>query len=106
MIIDSHCHLNMKDFSYEIESHEDSRGSFVEMLKTRDSGQFSYFTAFPLVLIFIILFWVLIPSSFGFIFKMKENFTYVIFIALFNIAFIMFYWIKFSRKIVPRLITK
>ncbi len=40
-------YLNMKDFSYEIESHEDSRGSFVEMLKTRDSGQFSYFTAFP-----------------------------------------------------------
>jgi len=27
--------------------HSDPRGSFVEMLKTGDSGQFSYFTAHP-----------------------------------------------------------
>ena len=27
--------------------HEDARGVFVEMLKTKDSGQFSYFTAHP-----------------------------------------------------------
>ena len=27
--------------------HEDPRGAFVEVLKTQDSGQFSYFTAHP-----------------------------------------------------------
>lgn len=34
-------------FAYPLHKHEDSRGVFVEMLKTRDSGQFSYFTAHP-----------------------------------------------------------
>lgn len=34
-------------FAYSLVKHEDSRGVFVEMLKTRDSGQFSYFTAHP-----------------------------------------------------------
>ena len=32
-------------FAYEVPQHTDSRGVFVEMLKTLDSGQFSYFTA-------------------------------------------------------------
>ena len=40
-------YLDPKNFSYEIESHVDSRGNFVEMLKTKDSGQFSFFTAHP-----------------------------------------------------------
>ncbi len=35
------------DFSYELPCYSDERGEFVEMLKTRDSGQFSYFTAHP-----------------------------------------------------------
>lgn len=39
--------LPADQFSYEIESHTDPRGSFSEMLKTRDAGQFSYFTAHP-----------------------------------------------------------
>lgn len=34
-------------FAYPLVKHEDPRGVFVEMLKTRDSGQFSYFTAHP-----------------------------------------------------------
>jgi len=34
-------------FSYKLMSHKDNRGVFVEMLKTKDSGQFSYFTAHP-----------------------------------------------------------
>jgi UDP-2-acetamido-2,6-beta-L-arabino-hexul-4-ose reductase len=34
-------------FAYSVPHHSDARGSFVEMLKTRDSGQFSYFTAHP-----------------------------------------------------------
>lgn len=34
-------------FSYELPCHADPRGVFVEMLKTHDSGQFSYFTAHP-----------------------------------------------------------
>lgn len=36
-------------FAYEIKKHEDSRGVFVEMLKTFNSGQFSYFTSYPRV---------------------------------------------------------
>jgi UDP-2-acetamido-2,6-beta-L-arabino-hexul-4-ose reductase len=32
-------------FSYQVPRYDDSRGVFVEMLKTPDSGQFSYFTA-------------------------------------------------------------
>ena len=36
-----------EEFSYPIVSHSDHRGTFSEMLKTRTSGQFSYFTAFP-----------------------------------------------------------
>jgi len=34
-------------FSYKVNQHPDQRGNFVEMLKTRDSGQFSFFTAKP-----------------------------------------------------------
>ncbi|RJT27291.1 UDP-2-acetamido-2,6-beta-L-arabino-hexul-4-ose reductase [Buttiauxella izardii] len=34
-------------FSYSVKRHSDPRGSFVEMLKTQDSGQFSFFTAHP-----------------------------------------------------------
>lgn len=35
------------DFALPLTEHADERGSFVEMLKTRDSGQLSYFTARP-----------------------------------------------------------
>lgn len=34
-------------FDYALERHADPRGVFVEMLKTPDCGQFSYFTAHP-----------------------------------------------------------
>ncbi|MDC1408259.1 NAD-dependent epimerase/dehydratase family protein [Candidatus Puniceispirillum sp.] len=34
-------------FAYSVPRHADARGVFVEMLKTTDSGQFSYFTANP-----------------------------------------------------------
>jgi UDP-2-acetamido-2,6-beta-L-arabino-hexul-4-ose reductase len=34
-------------FAYQVPRHADSRGDFVEMLKTPDCGQFSYFTAVP-----------------------------------------------------------
>jgi UDP-2-acetamido-2,6-beta-L-arabino-hexul-4-ose reductase len=34
-------------FTYTVPMHSDPRGVFVEMLKTRDSGQFSYFTVHP-----------------------------------------------------------
>lgn len=35
------------DFNYSLTKHEDPRGVFVEMLKTKNSGQFSFFTAHP-----------------------------------------------------------
>jgi UDP-2-acetamido-2,6-beta-L-arabino-hexul-4-ose reductase len=34
-------------FAYDLPRHEDPRGVFVEVLKTPDCGQFSYFTAHP-----------------------------------------------------------
>ena len=34
-------------FSYDVPRYGDQRGVFVEMLKTKDSGQFSFFTAHP-----------------------------------------------------------
>lgn len=34
-------------FEYTVPRHTDPRGAFVEMLKTPDSGQFSYFTSHP-----------------------------------------------------------
>jgi UDP-2-acetamido-2,6-beta-L-arabino-hexul-4-ose reductase len=40
-------YLKPEQFSYPLIKHADPRGEFVEMLKTQDSGQFSYFTAFP-----------------------------------------------------------
>lgn len=40
-------YLPVKDFGYPLARHEDARGVFVEMLRTRDSGQFSFFTARP-----------------------------------------------------------
>lgn len=40
-------YLPPAEFAYEIASHRDPRGAFSEMLKTRHSGQFSYFTAHP-----------------------------------------------------------
>jgi len=39
--------LRPEQFSYTVPIHADSRGRFVEMLKTKDSGQFSFFTAHP-----------------------------------------------------------
>ncbi len=40
-------YLPSEKFSYELPQHRDPRGTFVEMLKTQDSGQFSFFTAHP-----------------------------------------------------------
>jgi UDP-2-acetamido-2,6-beta-L-arabino-hexul-4-ose reductase len=40
-------YLPNEKFSYEVPQHSDLRGIFVEFLKTRDSGQFSFFTARP-----------------------------------------------------------
>jgi UDP-2-acetamido-2,6-beta-L-arabino-hexul-4-ose reductase len=40
-------YLPVEAFSYEVPHHADPRGVFVEMLKTPDCGQFSYFTAHP-----------------------------------------------------------
>lgn len=40
-------YLPPQSFTYSVARHADPRGVFVEMLKTRDSGQFSYFTAHP-----------------------------------------------------------
>jgi len=40
-------YLPYEKFSYSVPQHADPRGVFVEMLKTPDSGQFSYFTAHP-----------------------------------------------------------
>jgi UDP-2-acetamido-2,6-beta-L-arabino-hexul-4-ose reductase len=35
------------EFAYDLPKYGDERGIFVEMLKTRESGQFSFFTAHP-----------------------------------------------------------
>jgi UDP-2-acetamido-2,6-beta-L-arabino-hexul-4-ose reductase len=40
-------YLPLEAFDYPLARHEDPRGVFVEILKTQDSGQFSYFTAHP-----------------------------------------------------------
>jgi UDP-2-acetamido-2,6-beta-L-arabino-hexul-4-ose reductase len=40
-------YLKPEQFSYEVPTYVDSRGRFLEMLKTKDSGQFSFFTAHP-----------------------------------------------------------
>lgn len=40
-------YLEPDAFEYRVPVHADPRGEFVEMLKTPDSGQFSYFTAHP-----------------------------------------------------------
>jgi UDP-2-acetamido-2,6-beta-L-arabino-hexul-4-ose reductase len=40
-------YLPPSEFSYTVPRYGDARGDFVEMLKTRDSGQMSYFTSHP-----------------------------------------------------------
>ncbi|MDP3707186.1 MAG: capsular polysaccharide biosynthesis protein CapF, partial [Polaromonas sp.] len=40
-------YLPVELFAYAVPQHGDPRGVFVEMLKTPDAGQFSYFTAYP-----------------------------------------------------------
>ena len=40
-------YLEPKKFSYQVPKYSDERGVFVEMLKTKDAGQFSFFTAHP-----------------------------------------------------------
>lgn len=40
-------YLRPGQFSYQVPQHGDHRGVFVEMLKTPDCGQFSFFTAHP-----------------------------------------------------------
>ena len=40
-------YINIENCFYELESYNDKRGSFVEILKTKESGQFSFFTAKP-----------------------------------------------------------
>ena len=39
--------LPPESFAYSVVKHSDPRGDFVEMLKTPDCGQFSYFTSHP-----------------------------------------------------------
>jgi UDP-2-acetamido-2,6-beta-L-arabino-hexul-4-ose reductase len=40
-------YLPVDKFAYSVPVHGDARGGFVEMLKTPDAGQFSFFTAHP-----------------------------------------------------------
>ncbi len=40
-------YLAPEQFAYSVTRHSDDRGTFVEMLKTKESGQFSFFTAHP-----------------------------------------------------------
>jgi UDP-2-acetamido-2,6-beta-L-arabino-hexul-4-ose reductase len=40
-------YLPVEMFAYPVQQHADPRGVFVEMLKTPDAGQFSFFTAHP-----------------------------------------------------------
>ncbi len=40
-------YLPTERFAYDVPVHADARGVFVEMLKTPDAGQFSFFTAHP-----------------------------------------------------------
>lgn len=40
-------YLSPDQFSYPLMGHKDDRGQFVEIIKTKDSGQFSFFTAKP-----------------------------------------------------------
>jgi UDP-2-acetamido-2,6-beta-L-arabino-hexul-4-ose reductase len=40
-------YLPANSFTYSVPRYDDARGVFVEMLKTHDYGQFSYFTAYP-----------------------------------------------------------
>ena len=40
-------YLPVDAFAYDLPQHADPRGVFVEMLKTPDCGQFSFFTAYP-----------------------------------------------------------
>ena len=40
-------YLPISNCSYKLPLHSDERGKFVEILKTKNSGQFSYFTAGP-----------------------------------------------------------
>ncbi|HEU4662447.1 MAG TPA: NAD-dependent epimerase/dehydratase family protein [Dokdonella sp.] len=40
-------YLPTTSFAYPVAAHADARGAFVEMLKTPDSGQVSFFTAYP-----------------------------------------------------------
>lgn len=40
-------YLEPANFAYPLKAHTDPRGMFVEMLRTPDSGQFSFFTAHP-----------------------------------------------------------
>jgi UDP-2-acetamido-2,6-beta-L-arabino-hexul-4-ose reductase len=40
-------YLPPEKFAYDLPKYGDERGVFVEMLKTKDSGQFSFFTAHP-----------------------------------------------------------
>jgi UDP-2-acetamido-2,6-beta-L-arabino-hexul-4-ose reductase len=40
-------YLPVESFAYEVQQYGDPRGVFVEMLKTPDCGQFSFFTAHP-----------------------------------------------------------
>jgi UDP-2-acetamido-2,6-beta-L-arabino-hexul-4-ose reductase len=40
-------YLPVEKFVYGLQAHADARGVFVEMLKTPDAGQFSFFTAHP-----------------------------------------------------------
>ncbi len=42
-------YLPPEKFSYPLQKHEDERGIFVEILKTKNSGQFSFFTTQPSV---------------------------------------------------------
>ena len=49
LLIINHYYLliNIHNFTYKIKENKDLRGSFVEVIKTKSSGQFSFFTTNP-----------------------------------------------------------
>ena len=70
---------------------------------TKDNFYYVYYPLILLNLIYVIIFWLLIPSVLGFMFNMHDHIEYITLITMFNLVYMTYFWIKLSRRLIPKI---
>ena len=70
---------------------------------TKDNFYYVYYPLILLNLIYVIIFWLLIPSILGFMFNMHDHIEYITLATMFNLVYMTYFWIKLSRRLIPKI---